>query len=197
MIENRYILTGLCSSVLIVNGCMTAPALPDHQRPEHWGNQLSAAHNFYQVSSWVYRSEQPSSALLPLLKQKNIKTVINLRTHDRDSGILEGENTQVIHLPIRTWAMNREQLLGIMRYLKQAQHSGQKVLIHCYHGSDRTGASIAMYRIVFENWSTEQALLEMKHGGYGYHVIWKNIERLFSTKNIQWTRQQLQSPEKK
>ena len=65
------------------------------------------------------------------------------------------------------------------------------ILIHCYHGSDRTGASIAMYRIIFENWSTEDALNEMKYGGYGFHPIWRNIEKQFSPENIQWIRENL------
>jgi protein tyrosine/serine phosphatase len=54
----------------------------------------------------------------------------------------------------------------------QMQNKTSKVLLHCYHGSDRTGASVAMYRIIFENWSIENAVQEMKYGSYGYHPIW-------------------------
>ena len=51
-----------------------------------------------------------------------------------------------------------------------------------------------MYRIIFQNWSTDDALNEMKHGGYGFHPIWRNIEALFTPENIRWIREQLANP---
>ena len=90
--------------------------------------------------------------------------------------------------------MNRDDLLQVMRHIQQAQKLNQKVLIHCYHGSDRTGASVAMYRIIFENWPTEDALNEIKYGGYGFHPVWIHIEKIFSPENIKWIRQQLSNP---
>lgn len=77
---------------------------------------------------------------------------------------------------------------------RSAQAQQQKVLIHCYHGADRTGASVAMYRIMFEHWPVEQALAEMKYGGFGFHPIWVNIDALFRPENIKWIRQQLSNP---
>jgi hypothetical protein len=32
-----------------------------------------------------------------------------------------------------------------------------------------------MYRIVFENWTKEKALDELKNGNYGFHKQFKNI----------------------
>ena len=81
-----------------------------------------------------------------------------------------------------------------MKTIQIAKAHNHKVLIHCYHGSDRTGASVAMYRIIFENWSVNDALNEMKHGGYGFHPIWGNIEKLFTPENIKWIREQLANP---
>lgn len=117
--------------------------------------------------------------------------IINLRQSKADFKILDEKQYQLIHIPIRTWAINREDMLKVMQQIKQIQQRGENVLIHCYHGSDRTGASIAMYRILFENWTIEQATQEMKHGGYGFHRIWKNIDHLFTEENINWIRQRL------
>jgi protein tyrosine/serine phosphatase len=39
--------------------------------------------------------------------------------------------------------------------------------MHCKHGSDRTGLMAAMYRVVVQGWSKEQALKEMTEGGFG------------------------------
>jgi len=51
-----------------------------------------------------------------------------------------------------------------------------------------------MYRIIFEHWPIEQALQEMKYGGYGFHCIWSNIEKLFTPENVKWIREQLKNP---
>jgi len=60
-----------------------------------------------------------------------------------------------------------------MRLLADPQ--GGPYLIHCHHGSDRTGLMIAMYRILHQHWTTQQALAEMTLGGYGFHPLWQNI----------------------
>lgn len=175
-------------------GCMTAPAWPEQQRPKNWGSVVAAESNLYQISASVYRSEQPDADLIPALKAHDIQMVINLRTRDKDRLLLSADEFQLVHIPVKTWAMSRGDLLQVMQSIQQAQANDQKVLIHCYHGSDRTGASIAMYRIIFERWTVQEALNEMKHGGYGFHPVWINIEKLFSPENIGWIRQQLANP---
>ncbi|MEG2359140.1 dual specificity protein phosphatase family protein [Acinetobacter sp.] len=177
-----------------LSGCMTAPAWPEQQRPKNWGSVVAAESNLYQISVSVYRSEQPDADLIPALKAHDIQMVINLRTRDKDRLLLSADEFQLVHIPVKTWAMSRGDLLQVMQSIQQAQANDQKVLIHCYHGSDRTGASIAMYRIIFERWTVQEALNEMKHGGYGFHPVWINIERLFSPENIGWIRQQLANP---
>ena len=49
------------------------------------------------------------------------------------------------------------------------------VLIHCWHGSDRTGLISAMYRVLYQNWSKDEAIDELMKGGYGYHSLYRNI----------------------
>ncbi|MFT6863841.1 MAG: protein tyrosine/serine phosphatase [Akkermansiaceae bacterium] len=51
------------------------------------------------------------------------------------------------------------------------------VLVHCLHGSDRTGAMCAAYRIVVQGWSKGAAIAKIKHGGYGHHKIRGNLGR--------------------
>ena len=172
---------------------MKSPALPNDQRPSTWGQSIDPQSNFYKISDTVYRSEQPHEALLPELKQNHIDKIINLRSSDSDPLVFNDPSFQLIHIPINTWAINRDDLLKVMQEIQSAKQHHQKVLIHCYHGSDRTGASVAMYRIIFENWSTQDAMNEMKHGGYGFHPIWINIEKLFTPENIQWIRQKLKA----
>ena len=179
---------------LQLTACITTQALPDHERPQNWGSVINKQHNLYQISPMLYRSEQPNSVFIPELKKNNIDVVINLRSRNKDKMVLAEQNFKLVHIPINTWAMDRNDLLDVMKAIQTAKQQDQKVLIHCYHGSDRTGASVAMYRIIYENWTIDDALNEMKHGGYGFHPIWGNIEKLFSPENIKWIREQLTNP---
>ena len=43
----------------------------------------------------------------------------------------------------------------------------------------------------------ETAVKEMKQGGYGFHIIWKNIDQLFTPENVKWIQQQLLNPSPK
>jgi protein tyrosine/serine phosphatase len=53
------------------------------------------------------------------------------------------------------------------------------VLVHCWHGSDRTGIVVAAYRIVFQNWNVEEAEKEFRDERFGYHEFWyKNLLKL-------------------
>ena len=184
----------LTISTLILTGCITTPALDAEHRPAEWGKTLHQAHNFHQISDTVYRSEQPDSALSRLMKSQGIDVVINLRSRNKDLEVLSGQGFELKHIPIHTWAISKEDMLEVMQIIQQAKARNQQVLLHCYHGSDRTGASVAMYRIIFEGWSTEEAVREMKQGGYGFHPVWQNIDRLFRPENIKWIREQLANP---
>ncbi|WP_180085464.1 dual specificity protein phosphatase family protein [Acinetobacter sp. YH12145] len=179
-------------------GCMTSNPLPLNERPQHWGKVVHQQHNFYQISPTLFRSEQPDTDLAPVLREQQIDVIINLRSRHHDperlKNAIDMQKIKFVHIPIHTWQIDRENLLTVMKTIKEAEQQQQKVLIHCYHGSDRTGASVAMYRIIFQHWSIEEAKREMKQGGYGFHPIWKNIDRLFSPENVKWIQQQLLNP---
>ena len=187
----KSLIFGSVGLVLGLQAC-TSPTATIH--PTTWASPINAHYNFYQVSPCVFRSQHPTAQLIPMLQQHQIDLIINLRTTNTDLVLLKNNNIHLQNIPIHTWRMQREDLLKVMQALQQAQQQHQRVLIHCYHGSDRTGAAIAMYRIIFEHWSRQDALAEMKYGGYGFHPIWKNIEQLFTPENIQWIQQQLNPP---
>ena len=56
--------------------------------------------------------------------------------------------------------------------------------MHCYHGADRTGLIVAMYRVIYQNWDLNEAKREMQQAPYGYHSIWKNIDNFFTEENV-------------
>lgn len=70
-------------------------------------------------------------------------------------------------IKVNTGKMTEDQVTDALKIISNRKGP---ILIHCWHGSDRTGVVIAAYRIVFNNWSKSQAIDEMVNGGYGYHA---------------------------
>ena len=46
------------------------------------------------------------------------------------------------------------------------------VLLHCRKGSDRTGLTVAAYRMTHDHWTEEQALEETHLYGHGAYLSW-------------------------
>ena len=86
-----------------------------------------------------------------------------------------------MHIPIVTWSVEDENIMDALKVLRDAP---KPVLIHCRHGADRTGLIVAMYRVVFQNWSKGCALNELMNGDFGYHSIWGNIPKELESADI-------------
>ena len=79
-------------------------------------------------------------------------------------------------MKILTWRIGDKHVIEVMSMLKKTENG--PFLIHCQHGADRTGLMTAMYRILEQGWTPDDALKELTDGGFGYHSMWKNIMRL-------------------
>lgn len=134
-------------------------------RPAQWAQPIAAQYNMYQMSPTLYRSALPDSAAQPLLEKLHIATVINFLP-EADSSWLQTPGVTQVQLPYRTNHVDDADVLAALRAIQTAQAKGP-VLMHCKHGSDRTGLMSAMYRVVVEDWSKEDALKEMTQGGFG------------------------------
>ena len=149
---------------------MAAFALPQAQadeaaRPAQWAQPIAAQYNLYQMSPTLYRSALPDSEAQALLDKLKIGTVINFLKEPDDTWLKTPGVVQV-QLPYRTNHVDDGDVLTALRAIQSAQARGP-VLMHCKHGSDRTGLMSAMYRVVVEGWSKEDALKEMTQGGFG------------------------------
>lgn len=76
MIKQYFLATLILSSTL--TGCITTSTLPADQRPQNWGQVIQPDYNFYKMSDSVFRSEQPSKQLIPLLAQHDIEREFGL-----------------------------------------------------------------------------------------------------------------------
>ncbi len=79
--------------------------------------------------------------------------------------------------------MSEDDLIYALRVIKNAQ---KPILIHCWHGSDRTGATTAAYRIVVQGWSKDDAIAELRQPEFGYHEDWyPNIIELLKNLDVE------------
>ena len=149
--------------------------------------------NLYQVDSLLYRSEQLVKADKEVILRTPIKTIINLRyfTRSKDRNVFSPtDRITLINHPLLTWRITPKDIAQVLQRIRRSQEQGT-VLIHCYHGADRTGIMVAMYRIIYHDWSIAAAKKEMLQGPYGYHSIWKNLEALFTEETVKEVRKLL------
>lgn len=161
-------------------------------RPAEWGQKIigSELDNFYKIDDKLYRSEQPDDDAMKEVEQFGIKQVLNLRNFHTDAD--EAEDTK---LTLRKVKMNASgvTLEQIIEVLKIINSSKGPTLVHCWHGSDRTGVVVASYRIINQNWSKEKAIDEMRHGGYGYHArIYPNLIKLLKNLDVEKVKKAVQ-----
>mgnify|MGYP003635017643 CR=1 FL=1 len=145
--------------------------------------------NLYQVNNVLYRSEQPSKKGFKEVELMGVKTILNLRRLRNNKKKAKDFNFRLVHHPIKTKQLNEEDILNALSVI---QNSEQPILVHCWHGSDRTGTIIAAYRMVIDNWSKEQAIEEFQEDSLGYHYkMYPNLLVLLKNLDIQKLKNQL------
>lgn len=167
-------------SLLLVTNVYAEPRV----RPSEWAQPMLGVElgNFYKVSDELYRSEQPDDEAMPQLEAMGIRSALNLREYHSDNG--EAKDTTITLYRV---AMNAGEINDALveKALEAIAKAPKPILVHCWHGSDRTGAIVAMYRMVFQDWPRERAIDEFLNGGYGYHKsVYPNIERYLETVDI-------------
>jgi protein tyrosine/serine phosphatase len=154
-------------------------------RPAHWAEAitLEGVPNLHRITPTLYRSEQPTALGMQNLEKLGIRTVINLRAFNDDDDEVRGTQLRTRRTKILTWRVDDRHVVEVMRMLKDPAEG--PFLIHCQHGADRTGLMSAMYRILEQDWTPEDALAELTEGGYGYHSMWRNILRYVSSADVE------------
>ena len=135
----------------------------------------SLAENFHIVTpEKVYRSSQPDRKEFISLELHGCKSVLNLRTAHSDLPKIAGLKLKEHRL--KCHKIGRTDIIRAMKMLRDAE---MPILIHGCKGSDRTGVVVAAYRIVFEDWSVEEALKEFKDPANGKHrYIYRKFPKL-------------------
>ena len=160
-------------------------AAGESDRPPQWAVPiyLQGVGNLHKINEGLYRSAQPTKEGMKNLEKMGIKTVINLRAFHSDSDELKGTALLNDELSVKTWHIEDEDVIRVLQIIQKKENG--PFLIHCQHGADRTGVMSAMYRIVVQGWTKDEAIREMVDGGYGFHPVWSNIIRYVKNADVE------------
>lgn len=140
-----------------------------------WATPVDTTFNLYRMQPDLYRSALPNAVQQGELQRLKIATVINFYQRS-DGEWLSDPGIRQIHQPLHADRVDDADVLQALRSIRQAQADGP-VLIHCKHGQNRTGLIAAMYRIVYQGWSKQQAIAEMRGAGFGGQERFEDAER--------------------
>ena len=170
--QKRQIIISICLCLVLMEGCRHGSA---GERPSQWGEPLTleGVPNFHRLDDGVYRSAQPRRIGFKQLEKSGFRSIICLR-----KGIfndLDAQKETLLHVHYVPMAslgggIRDEDVLEALKLMTSPAE--QPCLVHCLHGADRTGIICAAYRMVVQGWSKEEALREMREGGYGHHRHW-------------------------
>lgn len=186
-------LAALLSVTLLSQAAFAADPVP-RERPDHWAAPMInlSLENCYRVSADLYRCEQPEKKDIADLKALGVRSILNLRRWNTDPKALEQAGFVLLLQRMEADDLTVDDLVAALRLMRDAP---KPVMLHCWHGSDRTGSVVAAYRIVFQNWTPAAALDGLRYGGFGYHEKWfPNIITLFETLDAEALRQRVLAP---
>ena len=134
--------------------------------------KIAGVPNAGKISETLLRGAQPSAKGLAELKKLGITTIVDLRGNHgpvaRERALAESLGMRFIDIPVSDWSAPAN--AQVAEFLKLFQQDPkQKIFVHCYFGSDRTGVMVATYRMTQQNWTADQAVEEMYSFGFHYH----------------------------
>ncbi|MBK9203166.1 MAG: dual specificity protein phosphatase family protein [Candidatus Obscuribacter sp.] len=165
----------VCAGFTIITVSQTVSAQPlsavDAPKPELKNQAKADLPNFHQVHPYLYRGGEPTSQGLKELKEKGIKTIIDLRAETPMSRQERNEaktlGLDYINLPMSDKAPTDKQVKTFIDTTRLARDNSAPVFVHCAHGSDRTGCLIGIWRVTEDNYSYDQAYKEMRKYWFG------------------------------
>jgi len=120
-----------------------------------------------------------------------IKTVVSLRAFNDDAPLVPpASGLRLEQIRFKTWHPEDEDVVKFLRIATTP--AMQPVLVHCQHGSDRSGMMVAIYRVAFEGWTKAQATDEMINGGFGFDPMWQNLLRYIEELDVNAIKEQVE-----
>jgi tyrosine-protein phosphatase SIW14 len=127
--------------------------------------------NFAVVSPILSRGAQPTREGFCRLSERGVRTIVSLRSAHGDDAALAGLELSSFRIHARQWDPETEDVVRAMKVILTPEY--QPVFVHCQAGKDRTGLVVAVYRILVDGWSVDEAIAERKaFGAWGFW--WQN-----------------------
>jgi hypothetical protein len=168
-----------------------APDSPLLSRPAQWAAPVSGTSvaNLYRIEDGLYRAAQPTAGGFADLSALGVQSVLDVAGGPGDGAFVPKDEIRLFHVPMSAWGLHDDLVLQALRIM--ADPGNRPLLIHCQHGADRTGAMVALYRVVVQGWSKADAIREMNEGGYHHSFLWKNLDRYVRRADVAALRQEL------
>lgn len=117
--------------------------------------------NFDEIGPGIYRSNQPTTGRFETYAEMGVKTIINLRGEDKYSYYLFEKETcdrlGMKLIDIKMWARMATKKARILEAIEAIRTSEKPLIFHCKSGADRTGLMGAVYKLVFEDATVDEA----------------------------------------
>ncbi len=134
---------------------------------KQWGRHLYFPKNFGVVEAGrIYRSGLIHERLVEkTLRENRIATIVDLSGEGMDNPKVAAERVAAERLGARALEVNglggdgSGDVSAYVAALTEMAHATPErpVLVHCAGGSERTGAAVAFYRMLFEGWDGRRA----------------------------------------
>lgn len=129
--------------------------------------------NFQQVCDELYRGGQPTPKGFNQLKDMGVTTIINLRDESRlidEERLLVNElKLSYVSIPLSPFRAPKDS--DIEKFFNSIQRSDGSSFVHCWHGMDRTGTFVSLYRMKEHAWELDIAYAEMLKMGFHEEFI--------------------------
>lgn len=142
--------------------------------------ELPGLLNFHEVHPYLYRGGGPTEKTMHDLKDKGIKTIIDLRAPSEgkpkasrtkeddpiqpkeEKALADELGMKYINMTMASAAPTKKQVHTFINAVEKAEKGEGPVFVHCAHGSDRTGAMVGIWRVTHENWDYDKTYQEMR-----------------------------------
>jgi hypothetical protein len=127
------------------------------------------AYNFgVVVPGHLFRSARPDARFLDWVQREyGVERLVSLAG---ESGVHAAARELGLRVSSFRWRVEEFPPEAELRAALELLSSGERVLVHCASGADRTGVAVAAHRVLREGWSPERALAEMR-------AYWHKAER--------------------
>jgi protein tyrosine/serine phosphatase len=127
---------------------------------------------FSILADGLYRGGQPTERGFEFLKEKGIKTVINLRAEDNsEQASVEKLGLNYIRIPVdEVLPWSHVPPDAIAKFFELVDNrANYPIFFHCRRGADRTGFFSAIYRMALQNWDADRAYAEARQIGMRWY----------------------------